>query len=60
MVVGSFVDTKQEALKLRRDFNKAFPKRVHHYCKTRYGYYYVWSDYPVLDCESEKQKEGPK
>jgi hypothetical protein len=59
MVVGSFVDTKQEAKILRRELDRAFPRgSKHHYCKTKQGYYYVWADYPIRFCERKKPEES--
>ncbi len=41
MTIGTLVDTKEDAKRLRREFKKAFPKDQITYTKTNHGYYWV-------------------
>jgi hypothetical protein len=43
MPVGTLVDNKEEAKRLKDQFNSAWPEYKYHYQKLKHGYY-VWGE----------------
>lgn len=44
VTIGTLVNTKEEAKRLRREFNKAFPTLKYGYSKNKLGSYWVIGD----------------
>jgi hypothetical protein len=54
MTIGTLVDTKQEAINLKKQFNQTWPDYKYRYCKLKYAYY-VYGEKCLANGEMKKE-----